>query len=135
VITHQHEDEAAPKKFAVQITYFAMAPAAVSKLEKKQGDLAKLTKREILSIIVCVFHTLKEEKRKKEMLVEVLRTLAGKDPAKLSCLDVAPAVVTVHQAPPHLAASQAALSSARAEIAEAPAVHVLTSTVMHPSSV
>jgi hypothetical protein len=38
-MTKEHEDEAVPKKwFAVQISYRGMAPVAVSKLEKKQGN-------------------------------------------------------------------------------------------------
>jgi hypothetical protein len=69
-----------------------VAPVAIRKLKVNNGDAAKLTKKEILAILFFVFHTLKDEKKKNDVLVAVLSHHTIKDHTKLPCLRLVPSL-------------------------------------------
>jgi hypothetical protein len=63
-----------------------VAPVATQKLKTKNGDATKLTKKEILAILFFIFHTLKDDKNKKDVIAAVFIHSAIKDQTKLPCL-------------------------------------------------
>jgi hypothetical protein len=81
-----HGNEAAQKRINVQSTYSEVAPVVIQKVRANNGDATKLTKKEILTTLFFVFHTLEEDKKKKDLLVSVFSHHARKDQTKLPCL-------------------------------------------------
>jgi hypothetical protein len=71
-INKEHDNEAAQEWIKVHLTYNEVSPVFIRKLKEKNGDAAKLTKKEILTILFFVFHTLKEDQKKKDVIVAVL---------------------------------------------------------------
>jgi hypothetical protein len=63
-----------------------VAPVAIRKLKAKNGDAANLIKKEILAIRFFVFHTLEDDKKKKDVLLAVLIHHTIKDHIKLPFL-------------------------------------------------
>jgi hypothetical protein len=82
MITKEKDNETQHKKVDIQIAYRSLAPAAVSKLERKGDEATTLTKNEILCIIFAIFHTLEDDKKKKGTLVDIVIKLAEKSPEK-----------------------------------------------------
>jgi hypothetical protein len=117
------EHEAAQKKIRQHITYHTMAPAAVSKLETTNGDTTKVTKKELLSILACVFHALEDDKKKKDVLVEYLMKLAEKEPTKLPCL-----VIPAPRAPQAVPPTHAIIYAATADAEELPIMQLTISS-------
>jgi hypothetical protein len=89
-INKEPGNEADQKRIKVQSTYSEVVPVAIRKLKANNGDATKLTKKEILAILFFVFHTLEEDKKKKDMLVVLLSHRTKKDHAKLPCLHLVP---------------------------------------------
>jgi hypothetical protein len=91
-INREHDNEDAPKRIKVHSTYSEVVPVAILKLKAQNGDATKLTKKEILAILFFIFHTLEEDKNKKDLLVAVLSHRARKYQTKLPCLRLVPRI-------------------------------------------
>jgi hypothetical protein len=76
----------------VHSTYSEVAPVAIRKLKAKNDDVKNLTKKEILTILFFVFHTLEDEKNKKDVWVAVLSHHTIKDQTKLPYLPLVPSL-------------------------------------------
>jgi hypothetical protein len=87
---HDNDNESGQNRIKVQSTYSEVALVAIRKLKSKNGDATKLTKKEILAILFFVFHTLEDDKKKKDVLVAVLSHHTRKDQTKLPCLRLVP---------------------------------------------
>jgi hypothetical protein len=75
-------NEEAQKKVELQIAYRELPPAVLIKLQSKNGDPSKRTKKEIVCIIYSLFLALQKDKNKKYVLVDVLLMRFTKDPTK-----------------------------------------------------
>jgi hypothetical protein len=102
-ISNEQSNDPAQKKIKLQVICRALAPYALTKLAAKDGNPAKITKKEILSILFSVFLTLEEEKNKKEILVEIFMKQIDKDPTKIPFEVVRPIMPALEAA--HLAAA------------------------------
>jgi hypothetical protein len=71
-INKEHDIQAVQKRINVPSLYSEVAPVVIRKLKAKNGDLTKLTKKEILAILFFVFHTLEDDKKNKDVIVAVL---------------------------------------------------------------
>jgi hypothetical protein len=91
-INKEHGNEAAQKIIKVQYTYREVAPVAIRKLKANNGDVTKLTKKDILAILFFVFHTLEDGKKKHYVLVAVLSYHAIKEQTKLLCMCLVPSL-------------------------------------------
>jgi hypothetical protein len=67
-----------------------VAPLTIRKLKAKNSDATKLTKKEILSILFFVFHTLEDDKKMKDVRVSVLIHHAINDQTKLPFMRLVP---------------------------------------------
>jgi hypothetical protein len=97
-ISNEQSNEAAQKKIELQVMYRARASSALTKLAAKSDNPAKITKKEILSILFSVFLILEEEKKLKYILVEILMKQIDKDTTKIP-FEVARPVATVPAMP------------------------------------
>jgi hypothetical protein len=78
-IIKEHDNEASQKRIKVQSMHSEVVPVAIQRLKANNGDATKLTKKEILAILFFVFHTLEEDKKKKDVRVAVLSHHTRKD--------------------------------------------------------
>jgi hypothetical protein len=62
-----------------------VAPVAIQNLKAKNDDATKLTKKEILAILFFVFHTLEDDKKKKDVIFAVFSHRAIQYQTKLPC--------------------------------------------------
>jgi hypothetical protein len=69
-----------------------VAAVPIRKLKANNSDATKLTKEEILAILFFVFHTLKDDKKKKDMRVAVLSHQTIKDQTNLPCMYLVPSL-------------------------------------------
>jgi hypothetical protein len=74
---------AAQKKIEKQLEYRALAPAALIRLQTKNGELNKITKKENISIMLSFFLVFDDDKMKKDLLTEAFMTCYEKSPAKI----------------------------------------------------
>jgi hypothetical protein len=85
-ISNEQSTEAAHMKIENQLEYHALAPAALSRLQTKNGELNKITKKEILSIMFSVFLVLDDSKMRKDLLMDTFMKCYDKSPTKIPFL-------------------------------------------------
>jgi hypothetical protein len=68
-ISNEQSTEAAKHKMEKQLEYRALAPVALDRLQTKNDDLNKITKKEIPSIMLSVFLVLDDNTIKKDLLM------------------------------------------------------------------
>jgi hypothetical protein len=85
-ILNEESTEAAQKKIEKQLEYRALAPAAWSRLQTKNDRLNKITKKEIISIMLSVFLVLDNDKIKKDHLMDAFVKCYEKSPTNIHFL-------------------------------------------------
>jgi hypothetical protein len=60
-----------------------LAPAALNRLQTKNGELNKIIKKEILSIMLSVFLVLDDDKMNKDILMDAFMKCYEKSPTKI----------------------------------------------------
>jgi hypothetical protein len=89
----EHDKKEAAKKMADESTMLVMlAGSAMEKLSQKSGDVSKITKKEICSILLACYGALVEEsKHNKPALVDMLRVKIAERPENVIVSSVAAA--------------------------------------------
>jgi hypothetical protein len=82
-IYNEQSTEAAQKKIEKQLEYRALAPVALSRLQTNNDELQKITKKEILSIMLSVLLVLVDDKMKKDLLMDAFVKFYEKSPTKI----------------------------------------------------
>jgi hypothetical protein len=82
-ISNEQSFEAGQNNIEKQLEYRALAPAALSRMQTKNGELNKITKKDILSIMFSVFLVLDYDKMKKDLLMDAFVKCYEKSPANI----------------------------------------------------
>jgi hypothetical protein len=94
-ITNGQCSERAQQRFEKQIEYRTLDPLALEKLKGKNGELNKITKNEILSIMYFYFLILGNDKKNKNLVLATFMHCYLKVPEKIPfrvwCTDASPA--------------------------------------------
>jgi hypothetical protein len=77
---------AAQKKIEKQLEYRALAPAALIRLQTKNGELNKIKKKDIIYIMFSLFLVLDNNKIKKDILMDAFMQCYEKSPTKIPFL-------------------------------------------------
>jgi hypothetical protein len=89
--------ERAQQRVAKQLEYRTLAPVALEKLKGKNGELNKIPKNEILSIMYFYFLVLGNDKNKKPLVLAAFMHCYLKEPEKIPfrvwCIDVSQAPI------------------------------------------
>jgi hypothetical protein len=82
-IWNEQSIDTAKKKTNKQLEYRALAPVNLSRLKTKNGELNKITKKEILSIMFSVFLVLDDDNMKKNFLMDAFMKCYGMSQTKI----------------------------------------------------
>jgi hypothetical protein len=98
-ITNRQCSERAQQRVEKQLEYRTLAPVALEKLKGKNGELNKITKNEILSIMSFYFLVLGNDKKNKPLVLAAFMHCYLKAPEKIPfhvwCADVSPAPIAI----------------------------------------